>query len=455
MIYSPINPNRWLTLLVTVIGSFLVFLDIVIINIVMPNITSHYNSTIGESGWIISGYTLAMSIMLLCSGWFARKYGFKRLYIIGVLIFTIGSFFCSIAPNLNTLIAMRMLQGIGGGIITPLAMSIIALNFKGKSRSFALGLLIMTIGFTISIGPILGGYLVKIDEWIWIFKMNIPIGSTLIFMSIFLMKEYRVANTPRLDYIGVLLLFIWAPLSLYILSSHFEWQLILVLIISFTLFILRMMYARNPLINIQIFKSTNFILSFIILFCFGFVSQGGNYILSEYLLLGVHYSAYDVGLIFLPVGIIQGVIAPITGSLIPKFGNRIFILMGFFVLLIYVYLSSNIHFDTPYWYISTTLYLRGLGVGLASTALTNLSLSGIKDTEIDSASGVINTVKQLSGSFSIAIITLILISNSTQNKVINDSGYVNTTDSSFLILFGVTVVAIIATLAIKWDRKNI
>ena len=455
MIISPVTPNRWLTLLVVVVGSFLTVLDLVIINIVMPSITSYFHSTIRESGWVISGYTLAMSVMLMCSGWFARKYGFKRLYIIGIVVFTIGSLLCSLSPNLNTLIAMRMLQGLGAGIITPLSMSIIALNFTGKERGFALGLLIMVIGVTVSIGPLLGGYLVEIDKWDWIFKMNVPIGVIILFMALFLMNEYRDKATHKLDYIGVLLLLVWAPLSLYVLSSAVEWWLILILIISFSLFVLRMIYARYPLINILIFKNRDFVLAFIVMFCFGIVSQGGSYILSEYLLLGMHYSAYKTGLLFVPIGIIQGCMAPITGSLIPRYGSRVFIFVGLVILLIYTYLSSHLNLETPHWYILLTLCIRGFGIGFVSTSLTNLALNGAIDTEIDSVAGVINTIKQLSGSFSVAIITLILVANSSHGMAVSNSGYVLATDSSFLFLFGVVIFAIISILLIRNSKKTL
>ena len=452
MVTSPVNPNRWLTLLVVIVGSFLTFLDLVIINVVMPSITTYFQCTIDQSDWVISGYTLAMSIMLLCSGWFARKYGFKKVYIIGIVIFTVASFLCSIASTLNLFVAMRMLQGVGAGVITPLSMSIIALNFTGKDRGFALGLLVMVTGATLSIGPLLGGYLVEINQWDWIFKINIPIGIIILFMAIYLMREYRDKTTPKLDIIGVVLLVIWAPLSLYILSSNTEWWLILALIVSFTLFVLRMVYAQFPLVNVKIFKNRDFVLAFIVMFCFGIVSQGGSYVLSEYLLFGLNYSAYKTGLLFIPVGIIQGGMAPITGSLIHKYGSRVFILVGLGILLIYTYLSSNLHLESQHWYILLTLYIRGFGIGFISTSLTNLALNGAIDTEIDSVAGVINTVKQLSGSFSVAIVTLIMVSNSYGKSVISDSGYVLATDSSFLYFLGVIVIAIIAVIVIR-ERK--
>lgn len=450
---KPENFSRWFTLIIVVTGSFMAILDTAIINIVIPTIANYFKSEIDKSEWLISGYTLSISIMLLCSGWFARKYGHKRVYIIGILIFTLGSFMCSMATSMNYLIAMRMLQGVGGGIIIPLSMSIIAHNFMGKERGLAIGLLTMSIGIAVSLGPFLGGYFVEIDKWDWVFKINIPIGVLITIMALFLMKNFKDDKVPRFDYIGVALVLIWAPLALYILSSNMKWWLILVLIISFGLFVLRMIYARNPLINIHIFKNRNFVLAIIVMLFLGMVLQGGNYMLSEYLLHGLHYSAYMAGIMFVPVGIIQGGMSPIVGSLTRKYGNQVFILLGLVVVLIYLYLSSRFALDTPHWYIQLTLYLRGLGIGLSLTAITNLSLDGAKSNEIDSVSGVLNTVSQLAGSFSIAIVTLIMLSK-TNNAVEISKGYALASNESFFAFSVAIAISIIVLLLFKKKRTK-
>lgn len=447
--------SRWLTLIIIVISSFMSFLDSTIINVIMPSITKSFEDGIEKSEWLISGYILSMSIMLLSSGWFARKYGSKTVYIIGIIIFTVASFMCSIASSMNSLITMRVIQGIGSGIITPLSISIIAHNFKDKYRGLAIGLVIMAIGLSVSVGPLIGGYFVEINRWDLAFSVNVPIGICLVITALILMKNQVDKLTPRFDYIGVVLLLIWAPLSLYILSFNYKWQLILILIIAFGLFILRMIYAKSPLINIRIFKNRNFVLAFIVMLCFGVILQGGGYILSEYLLHGLNYTAYETGLIFVPTGIIQGAIAPLIGSLTRKFGDRIFILIGLLVILIYLYINSQLELNSPHWHIMLALYLKGFGIGLSFTAITNLALNGAKQDEIDSVSGVINMVKQLAGSFAIAITTTIMVNNSNENGTIDAQGYLAANDKSFMLMSVVTLIAIIAVLLIRKNKKDI
>lgn len=443
------NHKRWFILIVMVIGSFMSILDSTIINVVIPSITDYFKDGVDKSGWLISGYTLSMSITLLCSGWFARRYGFKKLYIAGIVIFTIGSFLCVIAPSIDYLIAMRMVQGVGSGIIIPLSMSVIAHHFTGKDRGLAIGFWIMSIGVSVSVGPFLGGYFVEIDRWDWIFKINIPIGILLTIMALFLMEEYREYKRYKFDYIGFILLLIWAPLSLYVLSSDLNLLLVLALILSLGLFVLRMITAQSPLVNIAIFKNRDFVLAFILMLCFGTVLQGGNYMLSEYLMHGLHFSAYQVGIMFIPVGIIQGGIAPFIGFLTHRYGNKTFIITGLLITLLYLCLSSTFTLDTPHWYISMTLYLRGIGIGLSLTAITNLSLDGAKQVEIDAVSGVISTVKLLSGSYAIAVIGLIVGFKANIDGVISSDGYLHANDESFIMFSCVIIIAILSMFFLK------
>ena len=441
------NTKRLLILIVITICYFMSFIDLIIINIVMPSIIDCFKGGADKSEWLISGYSLSISIVLLCSSWLSSKFGLRRTYIVGIVVFTLASLLSSMASSMESLIVMRMLQGVGSGIIIPLSMSLIAQNFTERSRGLAIGILIMSAGIAVSAGPFLGGYFVEIGKWDWVFKMNVPIGVMATILALFVLKGAKKMNTPKFDYIGVALLVIWTSLSLYLLSSDVHLGLIAVVIVSFGLFVLRMMYAKDPLIEISIFKNKNFILAFVVTFCFGMVTQGGNYAFSEYLLYGLDYSSYRAGILFIPYGMILVVAAPLTGFFAHKFGNRIFILLGLFVTLLYLYFSSRFTTASPDWYILMTLFLRGLGIGLSSTALTNLSFDGIKTENIASASGVISMGKQLAGSFSVATIALLLAGSSDQTDIAEK--YTQTSDFSFLLMIGLVVISIMAMFLIK------
>ena len=424
----------------------------IIINIVMPSIVNSFEGGADKSQWLISGYSMAISVTLLCCSWFARRFGTKLIYLIGIAIFTLGSFLCSIATSIDYLIVMRMLQGVGSGIIIPISMSIIAQSFSERSRGLAIGLLIMSTGMAVSAGPFLGGYFVKIDEWDWIFKMNVPIGILAFLMAIFIIKEHKDGAIAKYDYISTILLLIWVPLSLYILSSDQDWWLVLILATSILLFVLRMIYSKNTLIDSQIFRNRNFVLAFIVMFCYGMMVQGGNYALSEYLLYGLDYSSYKAGLLFIPSGIILAIISPLTGAMTNRYGCRLFIFIGLSITLVYLYLSSSLNSETPHWYILLTLYIRSFGIGMTFTALTNLSFDGIKTDNIASASGAINMSKQLSGSFSVMIIALLLAHDNSTASIADK--YIQNTDTSFTYMIGLIIVCFIAMLSIRKTHKT-
>lgn len=442
------NQNKWLILLTMAFGLFVATLDSTIMNVIIPSITNEFKGGVEKSEWVVSGYILSMSIMLLVSVWLSRKYGPKRLYIIGVVIFTFASYICSIAPTMNYLVAMRMLQGAGSGIITPLSISIIANNFTGKYSGLAIGLLIMSINISASLGPLIGGYFVGTGNWHTSFLINIPMGIVLTIMATLFLKNHIDKTTPKFDHIGGVLLLIWAPLSLYILSFNYQWELVAILVVVFGLFILRMLYARNPLIDINIFRNRDFALAFIVMFCFGIALQGGNYILSKYLLHSMNYTAYATGVILVPTGIVQGAIAPMIGVVNSKFGNRKFILAGLIVIIVYLYINSQFTLDSPLWHIMLAQYLKGLGVGLSFTSIMNLALSGAKRTETDSVSGVINMGKQLAGSFSIAIMTTIIVDKSDNDGTVSAIGYLSANHDGFTLLIAIIAIPIIAILLI-------
>ena len=203
------NPNRWQILIIVILGSFMAIFNSTIINVSIPTIVKHIANSASKSDLLISGYTLAMAIMLLSSGVLAKKYGYKTIYLIGAIVFTIGALMCSISSNIYTLIAMRMVQGAGSGAMISLSMSIIGHNFNDKQRGIAVGLWVMATGIGGSVGAILGGYLIEIGRWDWIFKINVPLGLLLTALTAMILKGGGGDSKLKFDIKGFLLLLVW------------------------------------------------------------------------------------------------------------------------------------------------------------------------------------------------------------------------------------------------------
>ena len=420
-----------------------------IINVSIPTIVKHIANSASKSDLLISGYTLAMAIMLLSSGVLAKKYGYKTIYLIGAIVFTIGALMCSISSNIYTLIAMRMVQGAGSGAMISLSMSIIGHNFNDKQRGIAVGLWVMATGIGGSVGAILGGYLIEIGRWDWIFKINVPLGLLLTALTAMILKGGGGDSKLKFDIKGFLLLLVWAPLTLYVFSRGVDMLIISITVLALGLFIKRMITVDDPLVDLKIFKHRSFTLAFITICCFGVSIQGGGYIFSQYLLQGAGETALQAGITFAPVGIIMALGSPLVGAMTNRYGNKTFILMGLVVTVGYLIASAQMTPSTSQEYITFTIYLRAIGAVLALTPITNLSYKDATSNEIESVSGVITMSKQLSGSLSITATTAFIVSNQSNSDLTIKQVYTLANNESFEVLAIIAIVTIIALILIK------
>lgn len=428
---------KWWILANVMLGTFMAVLDSTIVNVGLPAIMSYYHEGIGSAQWVTTGYMLSMSVMLLTAGWFAERFGYKLVYIIGMVIFTAGSFLCSISSSMELLIASRVFQGFGSGMIQPLGLALISREFSPQQRGLAIGFWAIAAAASVSLGPFVGGYLVQNMNWHYIFMVNIPIGIFAIATTLIIQRETERDTKRRFDPQGFILIVLWLPLLIVGLSigsspantrgwlSPFVMIALGVSIMAMVLFIEHSLRSKSPLLDLRLFKDRNFAVSIIILFLIGIGLFGGNFLLPLYLQHSLGYSAFTAGAVFLPVGIIQGALAPVAGSLGRRFGNKLFIVVGLLIFVIYFYLSSRFTIHTPHWFIMLSLYLRGLGIGLLFTPLNTLAISNISREKMGDAAGISNTVKQFSGSLGIAILTSILMIRTAYHAK-NEHGTIST-----------------------------
>lgn len=422
VLFAESSPSyKWWLLGVVMLGTFLAVMDSTVVNVGLPVIMHTYGGEIGMVQWIVSGYMLSMVLMLPTSGYLAERFGYKRMYIVGLAIFTIGSAICSMAPNLYTLIGARIFQGLGCGIIQPLGMAIVSRVFPPEQRGLALGFWAVAVAASVSIGPFAGGYMVDNFNWHYIFYINIPLGVLCILGVIFIQREYRAQVSKAFDLRGFVLMLLWLPIAQFALSeassptnlqgwgSPWVWGSGLVSVLFFVWFVVRgRRLGELSLVDLRLFSNRNFTLGMVVMLFFGLGLFGGNYLLPLYLQHVLGYSAFAAGAVFLPVGIIQGALAPMSGYLGKFTGNRILILGGTLILASYFFLSGTFAEHTPHWVIMLSVYLRGVGMGLSFTPLNAFILKAVESSQISQASGIANTIRQFSGSLGIAIFTSVI-----------------------------------------------
>lgn len=469
-----INTNKqhykWWLLALMMISTAMAVLDTTIVNVGIPSIMRFFNVSLSVGEWVVTAYLISMCVMLPTAGWMAQKWGYKKIYFIGLVVFTIGSALCSIAQSAGQLIAARVIEGFGSGAVQSLGMAIIIRHFDTKTRGLALGLWAISAAASVSMGPYLGGLLLAHYDWHALFVVNIPIGVVALIGTWVIMHEVRDQHMGRFDLLGFILIALSTPLLVVALalgtsqnqgsisgwSSVWVISSIMLSLVMLVWFVLHSLRHANPIIDLTIFKKRSFSISIIALTFFGIGLYGGNYLLPLYLEHSLSYSALAAGSVFLPVGIIQGSLAPLTGIISRWTGNKTLIVAGLIIFISYFVLSGFFDAQTPYWLIATTVYLRGVGIGLAFTPLNTLGVSQLEGSQMTSASGVANTVKQVSGSIGIAIFTALLSSSIAPGQSISADAtdYIGAIDTSFMIAALFSTLGLVAILFLKSDKQK-
>jgi MFS transporter, DHA2 family, multidrug resistance protein len=413
---------KWWLLANIMIGTFMAVLDATIVNVGLPKIMASFGISIDKAEWIITAYMLAMAVMLPTSGWLADKFGYKRMYFFGLFLFTLGSFLCGASSDENMLILSRVLQGLGAGTIQPLGMAIISREFPQKQRGMALGFWAIAAAASVSFGPLIGGYLVDNFNWQLIFDVNIPIGIIGLLATIVIQQEYKNSKIRKFDFLGFISIVIFLPLTLYALSegnaatNSAGWSAPYILvcfaiaIIALAVFITAEFTVKEPLIDLRLLNNRNFGISNLIVLIFGMGMFGSTFLLPIYLQNSLGYTAVQAGSVFLPVGIIQGIMSPIAGRMSDKLNPKIPIMIGVILLAFSFFLNSSLSFLTENHFIMVSLYIRGFAMGLMFTPLTTISLLQIPREKLAQASGITNTIRQLGGSLGVALLATILSS---------------------------------------------
>ena len=421
--FHPRHPSyKWFLLANVMFGTFMAVLDATIVNVGLPKIMASFGVGLDKIEWVLTAYLLALAVMLPTSGWLADKFGYKRMYFFGLLLFTFGSLMCGMSGNENMLIFSRVIQGLGGGMIQPLGMAIITREFPPEKRGIALGFWAVAAAASVSFGPIIGGYLVDNFSWQLIFDVNVPVGIAGMFATFVIQEEYKSKDIRKFDMVGFISVTIFLPLMLYALSegnaaTNAEgWSAPYILvsfaisIIAFAVFITTELIVKEPLIDLKLLLNHNFGIANIIMLIFSIGVFGGIFLLPLYLQNSLGYTALQSGEVFLPVGIIQGLIAPLAGIASDKINVKIPIVTGLVLFAISFLMFTRLSFMTEHYFIMMSLYLRGVGMGMLFAPLSSVALMEIPRAKMAQASSLINTIRQLGGSLGIAILATLLSS---------------------------------------------
>ena len=416
---------KWFLLANIMLGTFMAVLDATIVNVGLPKIMASFGVGLDKIEWVITAYMLAMAVMLPTSGWLADRFGYKKMYFFGLLLFTIGSMLCGMSSDENVLIMARVIQGLGAGTIQPLGMAIITREFPPHQRGIALGFWAISAAASVSFGPLIGGFLIDNFNWQLIFDVNIPIGIIAMIFTIIIQSEYKSKFKRKFDLVGFISVTIFLPLTLFALSEgnaatnsagwHAPYILLCaaIALIALAVFLTVELTVKEPLLDLRLLLNHNFGISNIILIIFSIGMFGSTFLLPLYLQNSLGYTALQAGSVFLPVGIIQGMISPISGRISDKINPKLPIIIGVLLLALSFYINSKLSYLTELPYIMLSLYIRGVAMGLLFTALSTVSLLEIPREKMAQASAITNSIRQLGGSLGVALLATLLTSRAS------------------------------------------
>jgi DHA2 family multidrug resistance protein len=411
---------KWWVLANVMIGTFMAVLDATIVNVALPKIMGAFGVTVDKVEWVVTAYLLVFAVMLPTSGWVADRFGYKRTYFFALMLFTIGSFLCGLAWNEDVLIMFRIVQGAGAGFMMPVGMAIVIREFPIRQRGLALGFWTIAAAASVSLGPMVGGYLVDNIDWNAIFDVNVPVGIVAMFATLVIQREYKTQEVRSFDFLGFISVSAFLSFLLLALAdgnagwntggwtSPFILSCFALSLIGLVVFLTTELTIKHPLIELGLLKNFNFAVTNAILFIFGLGMFGSTFLLPLYLQDSLGYTAFQTGIMFLPVGIVQAILSPAAGLVSDKITPKIPAAIGIFVLGVSLYMNGFLSLFSMHAQIMLPLILRGIAMGLLFTPLSTLALADIPKPKMAQASGMFNVIRQLGGSFGVAIMGTIL-----------------------------------------------
>ncbi|PZS11177.1 MAG: MFS transporter [Solirubrobacterales bacterium] len=404
--------RRLLILGICCMSLLIVGLDTTIVNVALPSIHNSLHASLSGLQWTIDAYTLVLASLLMLGGSTADRVGRRRVFQIGLVVFSLGSLLCALAPSLELLVAARVLQAIGGSMLNPVALSIIRNVFEDpRERAQAIGVWGGVVGISIALGPVLGGALVDSAGWRSVFLVNLPVGLLALGLTAAFVPESRAPRARRIDPMGqALVILALASLTCAIIEGREQgWlsaEIVGLFALSLACFAALIRYElrrEQPLIEIRFFASAPFSGASAIALC-AFAALGGFLFLNTLYLQDVRgLSPFHAGLCLLPMAGVTIVFGPLSGRLVGRYGARPSLLSAGCALIVGAAMLTGMSARSPLGYVLVAYFVFGLGFGLVNPPITNTAVSGMPSSQAGVAAAVASTSRQVGTTLGVAI----------------------------------------------------
>jgi EmrB/QacA subfamily drug resistance transporter len=417
-IFAPEN-RKWWTLGAVAFGLFMIMLDNTIVNVALPSIQRDLEIGISELEWVFNGYALTFGVLMLTGGKLADLLGRRRIFIAGLVIFTLASLFCGLATSAGWLIGARVLQGVGSALMNPATLSIITATFPPRQRGMAIGIWAGVAAMALAIGPLVGGLITEHIGWNWIFFINVPVGILAIVVTRLVVSESRdTSAVQRLDFPGLLAsgIGLFALTFALIEANSYGWTdpvivaLFATSAVALGVFVLLELRQRVPMLDLSLFKNGTFAGSNAVMLLVGLAMFGVFFYNSLFVQNVMGYSAVQTGATFLPMTMLIILIAPAAGKFSDRVGSRWLMGVGMVLLSISLFTFSRLDAGSGFWDLLPGLLVGGVGMGLVMTPTTAAAMGSVPIDKAGVGSAVLNSMRQVGGSLGIAVMGAIVAS---------------------------------------------
>ncbi|MCE5200226.1 DHA2 family efflux MFS transporter permease subunit [bacterium] len=401
------------------LSTFMEVLDSTVVNVSLPHIAGNLSASIDESTWVLTSYLVSNAIVLPATGWFSMLFGRKRFYMFCVAAFVVSSVMCGLAPTLPLLVFFRVLQGLGGGALQPIAQAILLESFPLHKRGMGMAIFGIGVVFAPIIGPTLGGWITDNYSWRWIFYINLPVGIlSLIMTQIFVVDPpYLRRGVTKIDYTGLGLLALGIGALQIVLDNgeRNDWfqtswivQMSIISVVALIALVLWERHTEHPIIDLSILRVRNFAPGVTLIFTLGIALYGSMVLLPVFMQNLLGYSATQSGLAMSPGGVGTLICMPIVGYLVGRRDARYLTVIGLVTLSFSMFMMSRYNLQIGFWEVVIPRVVMGVGLAFLFVPLSTVSFAFMPRSQMGTGTGIFNLMRNIGGSVGIAWVTTTL-----------------------------------------------
>ncbi|MCG1025184.1 DHA2 family efflux MFS transporter permease subunit [Dehalobacter sp.] len=454
--------NNVIIVAILMSGTFIATLNQTLISTALPHLMKDLNITSNTAQWLTTAFMLVNGIMIPVTAFLIQKFTTRALFFTAMVLFGLGTLICAVAPGFSFLLAGRVVQASGAGILMPLMQTVLFVIFPFEKRGTAMGIYGLVISFAPAIGPTLSGWIIDHYSWRVLFEMLLPIAVAVLVAAYFLLKNVTECTSPKVDVLSILLSTLGFGGLLYgfSIAGNAGWgsyQVIFTIIgaaIVTGWFIFRQLKLDQPMLEFRVFQSKMFTLAMTLIIIVSIAFIGGMTILPIYMQNMNGYSALESGLMLMPGGIIMGVLSPITGRIYDKIGVKLLTNIGLSIVTVSIFMLTHLRLETSFTYLAVVNSVTMIGFAMVMMPLTTAALNQLPAKLIPHGTAMNNTLRQVASAIGTAVLVSVMTNSALNPKVYGMEGAIHGVNVAFMVVTCISIVGVVLSFFIKGTRSE-